>query len=167
MGVHLPLTLKTQSETYDRLLSANNFLSSATGRPLLTPSQDIVLGWYYLTAYNLPKTISSFLYYQNFREVVKDAEAYKLSVHSPIWVSYKGQLIGTSLKKSELRGTRTLKDETILEIYEELQLRRSKDGKILACYILTTPGRIVLNELIAATIYAKPIVHKIKKYKNN
>ena len=163
MGVHLPLTLKTQSETYDRLLSANNFLSSATGRPLLTPSQDIVLGWYYLTAYNLPQTLSAYSYYQNFRDVIKAAESNELSVHSPVWVKYSGQLVGVSLKKSDLRGTRTFKDDTILEIYEEVQLRRLQNGKILSSYILTTPGRIVLNELIAAAIYAKPL----NKFINN
>lgn len=157
MGVHLPLTLKTQLETYDRLLSANNFLSSATGRPLLTPSQDIVLGWYYLTAYNLPKTKSAYTYYQNFRDVIRDAESHKLLVHSPIWVKYDGQLLGISLKSSELRGTRIFKDDSILEIYEEVQIRRSLNGNILTTYILTTPGRIVLNELIAATVYSKPL----------
>jgi DNA-directed RNA polymerase subunit beta' len=163
MGVHLPLTLKTQAETYDRLLSANNFLSSATGRPLLTPSQDIVLGWYYLTASNLPKTISAYGYYQNFRDVIKAAESTKLSVHSPIWVKYAGQLVGISMKKSEIRGTRVFKDNTILEIYDELQIRRASNGQILVCYLLTTPGRIVLNELIAAAIYAKPI-NKFEKF---
>nr|YP_009550498.1 RNA polymerase b'-subunit [Eustigmatophyceae sp. Bat 8/9-7w]QAA11430.1 RNA polymerase b'-subunit [Eustigmatophyceae sp. Bat 8/9-7w] len=157
MGVHLPLTLRTQSETYDRLLSTNNFLSSATGRPLLTPSQDIVLGWYYLTAYNLPKTKSSYSYYQNFRDVIKAAESNNLSVHSPIWVKYTGQIVGISIKKSELRGTRIFKDKTTLEIYDEIQIRRTENGIILTCYILTTPGRIVLNELIAAAIYAKPL----------
>jgi DNA-directed RNA polymerase subunit beta' len=157
MGVHLPLTLKTQYETYDRLLSTNNFLSSATGRPLLTTSQDIVLGWYYLTAYNLPKTKSSYSYYQNFSDVIKAAESSNLSVHSPIWVKYTGQLVGISIKTSELRGSRIFKDRTILEIYDEIQIRRSEKGNILTCYILTTPGRIVLNELIAAAIYAKPL----------
>lgn len=157
MGVHLPLTLKTQSETYDRLLSANNFLSSATGRPLLTPSQDVVLGWYYLTAYNLPKNLSAYSYFENFRDVVKAAEANQVSLHSPVWVKYNGQLVGSSTKQSELRGKRTCKDGTILEIYEEVQIRREKHGRILSCYILTTAGRIVLNELIAAAIYAKPL----------
>jgi len=157
MGVHLPLTLKTQSETYDRLLSANNFLSSATGRPLLTPSQDVVLGWYYLTAYNLPKNLSAYTYYQNFRDVIKAAEANHISVHSPIWVKYSGQLVGSSIKLSELRGKRVYGDDSILEIYEEIQIRRDKYGNILSCYLLTTAGRIVLNELIAAAIYAKPL----------
>jgi hypothetical protein len=65
--------------------------------------------------------------------------------------------IGISIKKSELRGTRIFKDKTTLEIYDEIQIRRTENGIILTCYILTTPGRIVLNELIAAAIYAKPL----------
>lgn len=160
MGVHLPLTLKTQAETYDRLLSANNFLSSATGRPLLTPSQDIVLGWYYLTTYNLSKNLSTYTYYQNFKDVIQAAEDNQITIHSPIWVKYNGKLVGSSIKQSELRGKRIYNDESVLEIYEEIQIRRSKNGKILVCYLLTTAGRILLNEMIAAAIYAKPLKNK-------
>ncbi|MGB3565394.1 MAG: DNA-directed RNA polymerase subunit beta', partial [Thermoanaerobaculia bacterium] len=49
MAVHVPLSPKAQIESHVLMLSANNILSPAHGRPLAVPSQDMVLGGYYLT----------------------------------------------------------------------------------------------------------------------
>ena len=49
MAVHVPLSLKAQIESQVLMLAANNLLSPAHGRPLAVPSQDLVLGGYYLT----------------------------------------------------------------------------------------------------------------------
>src|SRR2546428_30586 len=49
MAVHLPLSAEAQAEARILMLSANNILSPAHGRPLTTPTQDMVLGEYYLT----------------------------------------------------------------------------------------------------------------------
>ena len=49
MAVHLPLSAEAQAEARILMLSANNILSPAHGRPLATPTQDMVLGAYYLT----------------------------------------------------------------------------------------------------------------------
>src|SRR6201747_870802 len=49
MAVHLPLSAEAQAEARILMLSANNILSPAHGAPLATPSQDMVLGAYYLT----------------------------------------------------------------------------------------------------------------------
>ncbi len=49
MAVHLPLTEEAQKEAVKLMLSSNNILKPATGEPITTPSQDIVLGCYYLT----------------------------------------------------------------------------------------------------------------------
>ena len=49
MAVHLPLSAEAQAESRVLMLSANNILSPAHGRPLVTPTQDMVIGAYYLT----------------------------------------------------------------------------------------------------------------------
>lgn len=49
MAVHVPLSIEAQTEARLLMLSANNLLSPASGRPVMTPTQDIVLGIYYLT----------------------------------------------------------------------------------------------------------------------
>jgi len=50
MAVHVPLSPRAQLECWTLMLSANNLLSPATGEPVVTPSQDIILGIYYLTS---------------------------------------------------------------------------------------------------------------------
>src|SRR6476620_5558697 len=52
MAVHVPLSLESQAEARLLMLASNNIMSPATGRPIVTPSQDMVLGCYYLTAEN-------------------------------------------------------------------------------------------------------------------
>jgi DNA-directed RNA polymerase subunit beta' len=49
MAVHLPLSVEAQAEARILMLSANNILSPAHGRPITVPSQDMILGLYYLT----------------------------------------------------------------------------------------------------------------------
>ncbi len=49
MAVHVPLSLEAQMEARVLMMSTNNILSPANGRPIILPSQDIVLGLYYMT----------------------------------------------------------------------------------------------------------------------
>ena len=49
MAIHVPLSAEAQAEARVLMLSANNILSPASGRPIVTPSQDLVIGGYYLT----------------------------------------------------------------------------------------------------------------------
>ena len=49
MAVHVPLSLEAQAEARVLMLSSNNLLSPASGKPVVTPTQDIILGTYYLT----------------------------------------------------------------------------------------------------------------------
>ena len=49
MAVHLPLTIKAQKEAAEIMLSSKNLLKPATGEPIVVPSQDMVLGCYYMT----------------------------------------------------------------------------------------------------------------------
>ncbi len=51
MAVHVPLSPKAQMECWTLMLSTNNLLSPANGEPIVTPTQDIVLGIFYLTAH--------------------------------------------------------------------------------------------------------------------
>ena len=49
MAVHVPLSLEAQEEARTLMLASNNVLSPANGEPIIVPSQDIVLGLYYMT----------------------------------------------------------------------------------------------------------------------
>ena len=52
MGIHIPLTLKAQAEARCLMISSNNCTSPATGQPVIVPSQDMILGCYFLTTEN-------------------------------------------------------------------------------------------------------------------
>ena len=49
MAVHVPLTIEAQMESRALMMSTNNILSPANGEPIIVPSQDVVLGLYYMT----------------------------------------------------------------------------------------------------------------------
>ncbi len=49
MAVHVPLSLESQLEARSLMMSTNNVLSPANGEPIIVPTQDVVLGLYYLT----------------------------------------------------------------------------------------------------------------------
>merc|ERR1711964_719918 len=49
MAVHLPLSIEAQVEAHTLLLATNNIFSPANGAPIMSPSQDVVMGCYYIT----------------------------------------------------------------------------------------------------------------------
>ncbi len=55
MAVHIPLSIEAQTEARVLMMSTNNILSPANGKPIIIPSQDIVLGIYYLTRAQRPE----------------------------------------------------------------------------------------------------------------
>ncbi len=84
MAVHLPLSAEAQAEARVLMLSANNVLSPAHGRPLVTPTQDMVIGCFYLSEM-VEKTDDSAL--QSFRELYQVERAYEagaVALHEPI-----------------------------------------------------------------------------------
>lgn len=71
MGVHIPISLKAQAEAKTLMISANNCTSPANGEINILPTQEIVLGFYFLTSENtslnyLLKSIVRFINYEIF-----------------------------------------------------------------------------------------------------
>ncbi|MDH3753353.1 MAG: DNA-directed RNA polymerase subunit beta' [Acidimicrobiia bacterium] len=83
MAVHLPLSAEAQSEARVLMLSANNVLSPAHGRPLVTPSQDMIIGAYYLTELDDDEPGAGRVFRQMY-EVERAYEAGELGLHAPI-----------------------------------------------------------------------------------
>merc|ERR1712086_1029971 len=70
MAVHIPLSLEAQAEAFLLMLAPYNFLSPATGEPIIVPSQDMILGCYYLTVNNIKKLKGSNHYFGNLQDVL-------------------------------------------------------------------------------------------------
>ncbi len=85
MAVHLPLSAEAQAEARVLMLSANNVLSPAHGRPLVTPSQDMVIGAYYLTEMIDDDPDLRVRSFRSVEEVSMAYEAGDLQLHQPIY----------------------------------------------------------------------------------
>ncbi len=83
MAVHLPLSAEAQAEARILMLSANNLLSPAHGRPLVTPSQDMIIGAYYLTE-EIPGGKGEGRAFRRIYEVERAYETGQLALHSLI-----------------------------------------------------------------------------------
>jgi len=85
MAVHVPLTLEAQLEARALMMSTNNILSPADGSPIINPTQDIVLGLYYMTRDNANASGTGRVF-SNSDEVLRAYETESLEIHSPIKV---------------------------------------------------------------------------------
>jgi len=83
MAVHIPLSLEAQLEARVLMMSTNNILSPSNGRPIIVPSQDMILGIYYLSqqAYQKDKIVGHFV---NNSEIEHGLETGQINVHSTI-----------------------------------------------------------------------------------
>jgi len=147
MAVHVPLSLEAQAEARLLMLASNNILSPATGRPIVTPSQDMVLGCYYLTAENPVYSKETKRYFANLDDAMKAYEQKQVDLHAYVWVRFDGT-VDSATPDNEVISTERLGDGTVMKVYRERRVRETADGELLSQYVLTTPGRIVYNKAI-------------------
>lgn len=127
MAIHLPLSENAKLEAKTRMLASNNFLSAANGDPIISATQDMVLGCYYLSVDNPLSKLGKNQYFSNFEDVILAYNQKKINLHSPIWVINK---------MFALENDMNLKINT--------QIIKGSNNR----YIRTTVGRIILNSSI-------------------
>jgi DNA-directed RNA polymerase subunit beta' len=145
MAVHLPLSAEAQAEARVLMLSSNNVLSPASGRPIVTPSQDMVIGVYYLSEY-VEDAIGAGRAFTSIEEAVMAYDIGDLSLHAPIKLRL-GALAGDSAIHEALEPTmgRLLTDDPV-------------DGDGLTD---TTLGRAILNGAFPESFpYVNSVVYK-------
>ncbi len=87
MAVHVPLSFEAQLEARVLMMASNNILSPATGKPIATPSQDIVLGCYYLTK-ERPGVKGTGMLFSSPEEVLLAFDLRQIDVHAVIKVHF-------------------------------------------------------------------------------
>jgi DNA-directed RNA polymerase subunit beta' len=197
MAVHVPLSLESQAEARLLMLASNNILSPATGRPIITPSQDMVLGCYYLTAENHKEQTPSVFYFANIEAAIAAYQHSQVSLHTLVFVRLAPSVKVETDKPEEMPPEEILlEDGSTIKIYwmptdsrilpdnlgEEVGIVNGVDGSVVkrynlyrvhcnaegklikvyiksrqvryfegmpvSQYVLTTPGRIILNQTI-------------------
>jgi DNA-directed RNA polymerase subunit beta' len=128
------------------MLASNNILSPATGRPIITPSQDMVLGCYYLTADNPNRQKGAGRYFTNMDDTILAYEQSEIDLHSSIWVRYDGAVDdedGDAVPEVE-----TSPDGIVVETYPSRRVRKDAEGVLISQYVRTTAGRIIYNKTV-------------------
>ena len=132
MAVHVPLSAEAQAEARVLMLSTNNVLSPASGNPIVSPSQDMVIGLYYITECHEDLETAEFNFV-DFNEAQVAYENGHIGLQTPINVRV-GDLAGTPEMHSELKGR-----------FSELLTDQPIDGNQL---MKTTLGRLHFNSIM-------------------
>jgi len=139
MAVHVPLSLEAQIECRLELLSVNNIFSPADGRPVVSPTQDVILGLFYLTKDKADSKHINKLF-RSAQEVIiayNDGflglhERIKLRVDRSVWGEERPSLIISQVEA--LKAAEGSKDD--------------EDDKNKINFVETTVGRVIVNELL-------------------
>ena len=179
MAVHIPIFYEACSEAWRLVCSRNNILSSATGEPIIVPSQDMVLGCYYLTTLDNIKRIKNFNYlntnlflknnkvlinkklkiyysnlfliFNNINEVFELFNQKLLELHTLVWLKFNNKIEFNLYYQNCLEIQIDLFGN-ISKIYPEYQIYFNFQFKQSIFYIKTTPGRVLINKFIFDTL---------------
>ncbi len=143
MAVHVPLSPESQVEASVLMLSANNILSPANGSPITTPTQDMVLGVYYLTV-DRPGAVGEGRTFGSVREVLLAHEHGLVETRAPIGLLYSGWVIDLTVEEGNQQIQQT----------QPVRYRRQ--------HLETTVGRVVLNDCLPGKL---PFINGVIKKK--
>ncbi len=155
MAVHLPLSIEAQVEATVLMMSTNNIFSPANGNPIITPSQDIVMGCYYLTASRGEEfekvEAGDGMTFHSPEEMFTAFAQNKLGVHAKIRVRFP-------VKKRVLSEVRTPSDKLVVD---EIPVKyHHPDQKYRL--VRTTVGRVIFNDILhpKMAFYDLPLTNK-------
>jgi DNA-directed RNA polymerase subunit beta' len=166
MAVHVPLSLEAQLEARVLMMSTNNILSPANGKPIIVPSQDIILGLYYITI-ERPDWLGPQVHIKDVKELKTAIEAHYVlafdanDAAEPMKsgrVAHLDQLV----KKSGVTFHRVPYFDNVGEIERAREAKaigmharirarlrtKDADGNPIVRTIVTTPGRMLLAEIL-------------------
>ncbi|HEX8889371.1 MAG TPA: DNA-directed RNA polymerase subunit beta' [Pyrinomonadaceae bacterium] len=129
MAVHIPLSPEAQIEAAVLMLASNNILSPANGQPIAVPSQDIVLGCYYLTR-DKPGAKGEGRVFASLEEVLLALDAKEVTTQTPIKLRITGDLIDLTQEHDTQDVLRATVQENVRRV------------------INTTVGRVIFNDSI-------------------
>ncbi len=129
MAVHIPLSPEAQIEAAVLMLASNNILSPANGQPIAVPSQDIVLGCYYLTK-DKPGAKGEGRVFASTDEVLLGLDAKEVTTQTPIKLRIRGDLMDLTQEHDTQDVMRGTVQENVRRV------------------INTTVGRVIFNDQI-------------------
>ena len=141
MAVHVPLSKKAQEEALTLMLASNNILGPTDGKPIVTPSQDMILGNYYLT---LESTKEDFLRKAAKLRLIGDveeAEKYELyaECEGKVFRNYDEVILAYDTKQVHLHNRIAIKASSLGKTGFTEEMNNS--------YLITTVGKLIFNRI--------------------
>ena len=143
MAVHIPLSPEAQVEASVLMLSSHNILSPANGYPLAVPTQDMVLGIYYMTKAK-PKAKGEGRAFGSSDEVVMALEANEVELLTPIRMRYTGEVID------------------LTNAYDDQDVSHTEPVNLSKQFLQTTVGRVIFNDHLPSDM---PFINGLLKKK--
>ena len=131
MAVHVPLSVEAQAEARILMMSTNNILSPANGKPIIIPTQDIVLGIYYMTR-ERPYVKGEGKVFSNPDEVRIAYDAHEVDLHARIKVRLDGELVETTVGRVLLKEI--LPEEIPFRLINKVMKKSELANLIDYCY---------------------------------
>jgi DNA-directed RNA polymerase subunit beta' len=146
MAVHVPLSEEAQAEARVLMLASNNILAPKDGKPIVTPSQDMVLGNYYLTK-ETKEGKGEGTFYSNFDEVMLAYENGYIDLHTRIAVKIDSHLrMKNNFKPEENdHGIGFMQENNILSFTDRVP------ESYLSYFMVTTPGKLIFNKIMPSS----------------
>ena len=159
MAVHIPLSTAARAEAFNLLLACNHLLSPASGQPLLLPTQDMVLGCYYLTLLknkiSNPKLLTCDTHwYTDISDILSDYQSNQIHTHTPIWLKLDIPVQTLNSEKQAKDFTKPLEVRINLKgdkkyfFNDSYQVIKKSKNYSSTRFYRTTPGRVLMNKLI-------------------
>jgi len=131
MAVHIPLSVEAQAEARILMMSTNNILSPANGKPIIVPTQDIVLGIYCMTR-DRPYVKGEGKVFSNPGEVRIAYDANEVDLHARIKVRIEGKLVETTVGRILLKEV--LPEEIPFSLINKVMKKSELASLIDYCY---------------------------------
>jgi DNA-directed RNA polymerase subunit beta' len=153
MAVHVPLSLEAQLEARALMMSSNNILSPANGEPIIVPSQDVVLGLYYLTRKQAGVRGEGSLF-SDVQEVHRAYENRAVELHADVKVRIRDWSLDdegnklSSLKTIQTTVGRALLSEILPEGLPFELINRDMNKKAISAVINECYRRLGLKETV-------------------
>ena len=131
MAVHIPLTIEAQLEARSLMMSTNNILSPASGEPIIVPSQDVVLGLYYLTR-EKANALGEGKIYVSAQEAQNFYESGHLDIHAKIKIRMLREDDATKYQLVETTVGRAILAEILPKGMPFAQINRTMTKKVIS-----------------------------------
>jgi DNA-directed RNA polymerase subunit beta' len=143
MAVHVPLSEEAQAEARVLMLASNNILAPKDGKPIVTPSQDMVLGNYYLTM-EKPGELGEGSYFSNYDEVMLALENEYITLHSRIALKIDSHIT----PKADFVDEEVDNEVGFMQSNNILSFMKRVPKSLTSYYLVTTPGKLIFNKIL-------------------